>query len=194
MSSSLRDKFGLTQERLASWLGVNRGTVAMSETSQRSLPTSQWFLDTRLELAALGLSFSLDQPIGPAPPPIPTPPVERKPLTRRVAEARWKAVLLRRELEGMQKRAAQFEARLAAIPALRAYTGPVKNPAREAGWLALFEGEAIDGLRDDCGAGPQALLAGRLAGLQAEIGVLEALLGPAPPAPGASPPAGPAPE
>lgn len=182
MASSLRDKFGLTQERLASWLGVNRGTVAMAETSQRNLPTNQWFLDTRLELAALGLSFSLDQPIGPAPPPLPTPPIERPPLAHRVAEARWKALLLRRELEGMQQRAAQFEARLAALPALRAYTGPVKNPAREAGWLALFEGEALDGLRDDCGAGPQRLLAARLPGLELELAMLEEALATLPPA------------
>ena len=183
MSSSLRDKFGLTQERLASWLGVNRGTVAMSETGQRSLPTSQWFLDIRLELAALGKLFIPGQAVGPAPPPLPTPSVERQPLASRVAEARWRALQLRRELENMQKRAAQFEARLAAIPALRAYTGPVKNPAREAGWLALFEGEAIDGLRDDCGAGPQRLLAARLAGLELELAMLEETLATLPPAP-----------
>lgn len=183
MPSSLRDKFGLTQERLASWLGVNRGTVAMAETGQRNFPTNQWFLNIRLELAALGLLFVPGQAVVPAPPPLPTPPVEAKPLVRRVAEARWKAVLLRRELEAMQKRAAQFEARLAAIPALRAYTGPVRNPAREAGWLALFEGEAIDGLRDDCGAGPQRLLAARLAGLELELTMLEETLAALPPTP-----------
>lgn len=183
MSSSLRDKFGLTQERLASWLGVNRGTVAMSESGQRNLPANQWLLDARIELAALGKVFNLGQAVGPAPPPLPTPPIERQPLAHRVAEARWKVVLLRRELESLQKRAAQFEARLAAIPALRAYTGPVKNPAREAGWLALFEGEAVDGLRDDCGAGAQRLLAARLAGIELELSMLEETLAGLPPAP-----------
>jgi hypothetical protein len=58
----------------------------------------------------------------------------------------------------------------------------VKNPAREAGWLALFEGEAVDGLRDDCGAGPQRLLVARLAGLEREAELLEELLATLPPA------------
>ena len=62
------------------------------------------------------------------------------------------------------------------MPTLRAWTGAVKNPAREAGWLALFEGEAVDGLRDDCGAGPQRLLEARLAGLLREAELLEELL------------------
>ncbi|WP_035567065.1 hypothetical protein [Hymenobacter sp. IS2118] len=182
MSSALRDQFGLTQERLASWLGVNRGTVAMSETGQRRLPTDQWHLELRLALASAGKMFAPGQPtVEAAPPALPIPAVERLPLARRVAEVRWKALLLGRALETMRKRAAQFEARLAAVPALRAYTGPVKNPAREAGWLALFEGEAVDGLRDDCGAGPQRLLEARLAGLEHEAGLLEELLTTLPP-------------
>lgn len=183
MSSTLRDQFGLTQERLASWLGVNRGTVAMSETSQRNLPADQWLLEIRLVLASMGKMFVPGQSPEPGPPPLPTPAVASQPLARRVAEVRWKAVLLRRELENMRKRAAQFEARLAALPALRAWTGPVKNPAREAGWLALFEGEAVDGLRDDCGAGFQRLLEARLAGLEREAELLEETLATLPPAP-----------
>jgi len=176
MPSSLRDQFGLTQERLAAWLGVNRGTVAMAEGGQRNLPAGRWLLDARIELAALGLMFTPGEPTVPAPPPLPTPPVERQPLASRLAEARWQALRLRRELEMMRKRAAQFAARLAALPALRAWTGPVKNPGREAGWLALFEGEAVDGLRDDCGAGPQRLLEARIAGLALEVAMLEETL------------------
>ena len=57
--------------------------------------------------------------------------------------------------------------------------GPVKNPTREAGWLALFEGEAVDGLRDDCGPAPQRLLEARIAGLTREAELLEEML-PAP--------------
>lgn len=57
-----------------------------------------------------------------------------------------------------------------------AYAGPVKKPAREAGWLALFEGEAVDVLRDECGAGPQHLLEARLAGLKLEAQLLEETL------------------
>ena len=182
MASYLRDKFGLTQERLAAWLGVNRGTIAMSESGQRSLPTNQWLLDARLEMATLGLVLNPGQETGPALPPLPTPPVELQPLTYRLAEIRYQVLRLRRELEGMRKRAVQFEARLAAVPALRAYPGPVKNPTREAGWLALFEGEAVDGLRDDCGTGPQRLLEARIAGLEQEAKLLEEALATLPPA------------
>jgi transcriptional regulator with XRE-family HTH domain len=178
MSSFLRDRLGLTQERLASWLGVNRGTVAMSETGRRSLPTDQWFLDARLSLAAMGKVLNLGEEVKPAPPPLPNPPVEQQPLARRLAEIRYQAIRMGRDLDGMRKRAAQFEARLAALPALRAWTGPVKNPAREAGWLALFEGEAMDGLRDDCGPGSQRLLEARIAGLEREAELLEEMLKP----------------
>ena len=175
MSDFLRDKFGLTQERLAAWLGVNRTTVALSETGQRGLPANRWMLDVRLALAAQGLVFD---PAGGTLPvlPLPGPPPDPRPAAHRLATARYQALRLQRELGNMRKRAAQFEARLAALPALRAWTGEVKNPAREAGWLALFEGEAVDGLRDDCGAGPQQLLAARLGGLEREIELLEAPL------------------
>jgi hypothetical protein len=42
----------------------------------------------------------------------------------------------------------------------------------------LFEGEAVDELRDICGAGPQRLLAARIAGLAREVELLEELLRP----------------
>ena len=183
MSDFLRDKFGLTQERLAAWLGVNRTTVAMSETGQRGLPANRWMLDVRLALAAQGLVFDPAGGTLPAPPPLPAPPADPLPVAHRLAEARYRALRLGQELANMRKRAAQFEARLAALPTLRAWTGEVKNPAREAGWLALFEGEAVDGLRDDCGAGPQRLLAARLGGLEREIELLEAPEPGPPPAP-----------
>ncbi|WP_046246156.1 helix-turn-helix domain-containing protein [Hymenobacter terrenus] len=174
MPSSLRDQFGLTQERLASWLGVNRTTVAMAESGRRNQPTSRWLLDARIELAALELVFNPGGETMPAPPPVPTPPVQRLPLDHRLVETRYQILRLQRELKSMRKRAAQFEARLRAVPALRAWTGPVRNPAREAGWLALFEEEAVDGLRDDCGAGQQLLLEARIAGLEHETGLLAA--------------------
>ncbi|WP_345050444.1 hypothetical protein [Hymenobacter glaciei] len=66
------------------------------------------------------------------------------------------------------------------LPALRAYAGQVTNPARETAWLGLLEAEAVDGLRDRCGAGPQGLLAARIAGLEREAELLQALLPPSP--------------
>ncbi len=181
MPDYLRDLFGLTQERLASWLGVSRGTIAMSEgRSGRGMPGANWQNNLRLLWAAQGKVYDPATPDAqaPAPPPLPAPPPAPEPLAWRLTEARHETLLLTRRLTLMQARAAQFEARLAALPALRAYPGPVPNPAREAGWLALFEGEALDALRDHCGTGPQRLLVARLAGLAREIELLEELLGP----------------
>ena len=176
MSDFVRDRLGLTQERLASWLGVNRTTLASSETGRRSLPLAHGVADARLTLAVLGRVLGEAGATTPAPPPLPPPVPDYGPLTRRLANCRYQAGKLRRQLAAMRAKASQLEARLAALPALRAYAGPVKNPAREAGWLALLEGEAVDGLREDCGAGPQQLLTARLGGLEREIELLESAL------------------
>ncbi len=195
MASFVREHLGITQERLASWVGVSRVALALAEGGSRGLPLGRGLREVRLTLATLGQLLRPDGPAEPvALPPVPAPAFTPAPLVWRLAQCRHEARNAARQLAALQARAQCFTNRLAALPILRAYAGPIPNPARETAWLNLLEAEALDGLRDDCGAGPQALLAGRLAGLQAEIGVLEALLGPAPPAPGASPPAGPAPE
>jgi DNA-binding XRE family transcriptional regulator len=82
MSSYLRQKLGLTQERLASWLGVGRGAVAMSESGQRHLPLSASVQEARLTLALLGKVYAPGAPDGvlPAPPPLPVPPPETQEL------------------------------------------------------------------------------------------------------------------
>ena len=180
MADFIREHFGLTQERLASWLGVNRVVVAQAESGQRGIPLSSGMQEPRLALAAMG---KLLNPDGTAQasdlPPLPPPAPDTAPLAYRLAECRYQVSRLSRELKGMQARAQCYTNRLAALPTLRAYVGPVKNPAREAGWLALFEGEAVDGLRDDCGPAPQRLLEARIAGLTREAELLEELL-PAP--------------
>jgi len=178
MSTYLREKFGLTQERLASWLGVGRGTVAMSEGGQRNLPGGAGVQQARLVLASLGKVYDPTAPESarPAPAPLPTPPSETQALARRARECRALAHRTQRQLAALQTQAAQLEARLAALPALRAYAGPVPTPTRETGWLALLEGEAEDGLRTQCGRGAQRLLEARLAGLEREAELLEALL------------------
>ena len=175
MASFVRNHFGLTQERLAAWLGVGRGTVAMAETGDRGLGHGA-IQEARLTLAALGKVLEAG---GADPqlafPPLPLPPAPREPLARRLAECQYQIFRLSREWTAMQATAQPLENRLAALPALRAYAGPVPNPARDAGWLALFEGEAVDGLRYACGAGPQRLLAARLAGLEREAEMLREL-------------------
>ncbi len=184
MSTFVRDHFGLTQERLASWLGVSRISLAHAEGGRRGLPPGSGVNDARLMLAAMGKVLDLTQPEPPAgapPPPLPPPlpPLDPEPLRWRLHECAHELWRLRRQLTALDAQATQCTNRLAALPFLRAYAGPVKNPAREAGWLALFEGEAVDGLRDACGPGPRALLTARIAGLEREVEVLEAALPPA---------------
>lgn len=185
MSSFLRERLGLTQERLASWLGATRATLAAAEAGRRRLPLGVGFQESRLIMAVLGRVLNHTQPDdSPAgPPPLPPPVADPDPLAWRLRECQHLLGNLRRQLATMQAKAAQLESRLLALPNLRAYTGPVANPTREAGWLALFEGEAVDGLRHDCGAGPQRLLEARIAGLERERELLEELLATLPPAP-----------
>ena len=183
MLSFLRDHFGITQERLASWLGTSRGTVAMSETGGRNLPALHALQEARLILAASGKVLGAHGETSTAAPLPSLPSPTRKPLERRLVVCRYQLHNLQRKLKTLQAQAAQFNNRLAALPALRAYAGSVSNPDREAGWLALFEGEAVDGLRDECGAGPQGLLEARVAGLAREIELLEKMLASQPPTP-----------
>lgn len=183
MADFIREKLGLTQERVAAWLGTSRAAVSMAEAGQRGLPTRHGIQSARLTLAALGKVLAMAGEPTPAPPPLPTPVPEREPPAWRLRECQHQLRQLRRQLAAMQAQAAQLENRLTALPALRAYAGPIKNPAREAGWLALFEGEAVDGLRDDCGTGPQKLLEARIAGLAREAELLEELLAALPLAP-----------
>ena len=180
MSHSLRETFGLTQDRLAAWLGVGRVAVAQSEGGQRGLPLNAGMQQVRLMMASLGKTFDLAPAAGVPPPPSPPPTPEPPPSVRRVdlQAQRCRLAVYRGQQQGqvLQVQAAQWRARLAATPLLRAYTGPVNNLAREAGWLALFEGEALDGLRDRCGPDAQVLLDARVAGLAREAEVLEAWL------------------
>lgn len=182
MSEFIREHFGLTQERLALWLGVSRTVVAHAEGGRRNLPLDRSTQEGRLMLAAMGQLLTPDRVTAAVPAPLPPPAVAHGPHERRLHECRHTVRQLTRKLEAMQKRALCLENRLQALPILRAYPGEVKNPARDAGWLALFEAEAVDGLRDECGAGPQRLLAARLAGLQREAELLEELLNANPPA------------
>ncbi|WP_211289905.1 hypothetical protein [Hymenobacter chitinivorans] len=129
----------------------------------------------RLTLATLGLVYD---PAGnrPAPPPLPLPPPEPEPLQSRLAYCEHHAGRLCYELNQLRLKAAPYEARLAALPALRAFTGPVKHPAREENWLALLESETETALLYDCGRGPQKLLEARIAGLEREAEVLRELV------------------
>lgn len=178
-----RALFGLTQQRLASWLGITRDTLAQVESKDRSLPLGRWLQDARLTLAARGQVLRPDGTSYPGPPPLPPPPVPRAPLEARLRYCRHHAYRLRYELEALRRQAAPYTACLAALPALRAYAGPVTNPAREENWLALLEGEAHQALSYTCGPGPQALLEARADGLEREAERLEERLSTLPPDP-----------
>ena len=154
--------------------------LAQAEAGQRSLPLGRalrhGIQETRLDLAAMGQMLRSAGEIVPAPLPLPAPPINTGALMLRIAVCRQQAVRLGVELPAMRARATALTNRLAALPALRGYAGPVHDPAQETGWLSLFELEATVGLRDECGPGPQALAVARQAGLEREAEQLEALL------------------
>ncbi|GAA4384063.1 hypothetical protein [Hymenobacter koreensis] len=172
MADYTRDYFGLTQERLASWLGVERSVLAHAEIGRRPLPPGYWQQEARLLQARFGLVLQVQGTTSPAPPPLPLPVPASDPLEVRLDYCRHHARRLAHQLKRMRTKATVYEARLRAVPALRAWTGPVPDPAREENWLALFEQEAENALLHDCGAGPQRLLEARLAGLEREAELL----------------------
>ena len=184
MAKNLREQFALTQERLANWLGINRTTLALVETGQRTMPLGTAVQDVRLTLAGMGLILEHEGATSPAPPPLPPPPLDKDTLEQRLDYCRHHARNLRFELEGMRRRAVPYQNRLAALPALRSWNGPRKKPELEESWLAVFESEANTALGYQCGAGPQRLLEARIAGLEREAELLEeALAGIAPAVP-----------
>lgn len=79
----------------------------------------------------------------------------------------------------MRWRLAECQDRIRRLP----YAGQVANSVRETAWLGLLEAEAVDGLRDRCGAGPQCRLAARIAGLEREAELLPVPPPALPPAP-----------
>lgn len=177
MFQETRALFGLTQEMMANWLGVPRASLGLAERRHQYLKSDLSTTVQGLRLYWAGEGKVLDLSGGHATvPPLPGPEPVRKPLERRLADCQYHVLRLRRDLEAMHKKAAQLERRLVALPALRAWTGEVKNPAREENWLAMFEEEALSGLRYDCGQGPQKLLEARIAGLEREADVLRELL------------------
>ncbi|UOQ51037.1 hypothetical protein [Hymenobacter cellulosivorans] len=171
MADEIREKLGLSQDMLGNWLGISRNSVALAEGLHRAWPLGTAVQLIRLTLATIGLVYD---PAGnrPAPPPLPAPPPDHEPLQARLTYCQHHASRLRYELADLRLKAAPYEARLAALPALRAFPEPVKNPAHEENWLALLETEAETALLYDCGAGPQKLLEARIAGLEREAEVL----------------------
>jgi len=176
MAALVRTLLGLTQERLAQWLGVARATVALAERGHQPLPPATYVQDARLRLAHRGLVYVEGGDPLPAPPPLPAPIPDQGPPETRLKYCQHQIHNLRYTLELMQERARPFEARLKAMPALRAWTGPVSHPVLEENWLAQFEAEATTALLDDCGKGPQKMLQARIAGLEREAEVLQELV------------------
>lgn len=177
MITTIRRQLALSQEEVAAWLGVGRSTVSAVEKATRSLPSGLGIQEVRLALAAQGLVPDANAgPAQPAPAPWPPPAPEAAALQQRLSECRYQHGNLAFRLQQLQQRAAPYEARLRAAAALRAWAGPVPDPARESRWLHRFEQEALATLREECGAGSQLLLSARVAGLAHEIALLEAAL------------------
>ena len=167
-----RTRLRLSQEMMADWLGVPRSSLALTERGYQSTTTAMGVQQTRLMLAVQGLVYDGAGGSFPAPLALPEPLPDAKELEYRLRQCRAKIQHLELQLTILHRRADPYLARLAAVPALRAYPGPVANPEDEADWLTIFELEARKQLREKCGATARLLLEARLAGLQREAEVL----------------------
>ena len=73
MSRHIRRQLGPTQDRLAAWLGLRRGTLAISATGLRGLPPGMGLPLARLGMAWLAQVLLPNGQAVPAPPPLPPP-------------------------------------------------------------------------------------------------------------------------
>jgi predicted transcriptional regulator len=81
MFNFIRNKFQLTQDRLAAWLGLDRTMLAHVEAGRRDWPLSMgWLAMERLVLAARGEALLDNTTATAPPPPLPLPAVDRDPL------------------------------------------------------------------------------------------------------------------
>ncbi len=163
---TVRTHFGWTQQAMAECLGVHRVRVAQAENGLRLLPLAAL---PRLALLATCL-FPPVAPLGTA-----APPPDPAALRRRQRQCRHLADGLGRQVAGLEVRAAQARARLAALPTLAAAPA-VAAPAPVAGpaWLRAQRLEA-EGVLEAAGPTAQALLRARQAGLLAEAAALGVL-------------------
>ncbi|TGE27973.1 hypothetical protein [Hymenobacter metallicola] len=171
-TSALRTLFGLSQDMLADWLGIARSSLALTERGYQSTTPATGVQQLRLELAAQGLVYDGAGGTFPAPPPLPEPEPNLEELRYCLRVCRAKIQGLELELETLRRRADPLKARLVAVPALRAYPGPVENAEDDQDWITLFELQARKQLRTTCGATAKRLLEARLAGLRCEAEML----------------------
>ncbi len=174
-AEEIRLRLGLTQERLAYWLGIGRSSVALAERGRQfpTMGTTPAVQSGRLYCAARGRVYDPAGGDTAAPPAQPAPGPAPGPVESRLAQCHHQLGNLRYALRQLRARAAPYEARLVAAPALRAWGPPSPiGAAREAIWLRQFEDEAQVELAA-CGAGPQLLLEARIAGLAHEVQLLE---------------------
>ena len=181
MANSTRNHFRLTQEQLAAWLRTPRGSIAAAERGHRSMPLQLHLRALRLDMATLSRAVDATGQLLPVPPPLPLPAWPLLPVQRQLRQCRHRIGRLRYELAQMLARNPPFEARLAAVPILRSWTGPDPDAAQAEGWIERFEQEAVSELQYVCGAGPQLLLRARIAGLEQEAALLEQALAAIPP-------------
>ena len=124
MADHTRTSFRLTQDQLAAWLRVPRGSIAAAERGHRSLPFKPNLRGLRLDMATMGRAVDASGQLLPLPPPLPVPPMPLPPVQRQLRECRYRIGRLQHELEQLRARTPAFEARLMAVPILRSWAGP----------------------------------------------------------------------
>ncbi|RTQ50138.1 XRE family transcriptional regulator [Hymenobacter gummosus] len=190
LSALVRKVFGLTQADLARFLHIKRAQVAHVEAGRSTFSRE---VDRRLTV----LLEAQPVPEGragawPKPAAEPAGALRREPLEKRLKECRYRALVIRYELEKTDKRLAELAHRRRALAALRAYLLPAD------GSIPWMPGDKVDvayvrfwldTLDADTAAAPvpdpteRALVELRLRLLDAEATALEGLLADLPPAP-----------
>ena len=181
---AVRAGFAFTQAGLAPWLGLSRGLLALVETGREQLPAHArpWL---RPWVAALAATTEATEPAAPTETPLlaEPPPTCPAAVLARLAECRYQAQRLGRQLAALRTVQHTAARRLAAGPLLQAALPPHAEAEAEAlgrrrRWLARLLEEATDAQAPEAPAGPvaAALLAARQRAWQHEAACLRAWL------------------
>ncbi len=158
----LREKFGLTQQQLAVYLGVARSHLAMAEKATRSLPTS-----ALLKLAVL--EKSLHSKI-----PYPTPQLQELQhadaarIGRYVKKCMVMIAEQKNKLAALETNYQQCQQVMLAIGCLHRQLPPGDAGKKERLWLELLEKQTLEKIKT-CSYAGQVILQLRISALEQEV-------------------------
>ena len=170
--TSIRNKFGLSQQQLAEYLGISRSVLANCERNRRSLPRSALTSLSRLEIMYTNMqqSKSITYHEIAQPGIIKRQNAARQALIKEATYIDFKVARLKRELTLLQTIYAQTQEWLFVIQQLSIEDLPGKKGERQSIWSAMAQ-DAATTKSEGCDPAAQLVLEIKIAVLEAKAEV-----------------------